>query len=341
MKCVKLNGVKEFAIGEIEEPSANGIDVIVDVKKAGICGSDIHYWDLGGPAGLVMGHEFCGIVTDPGSRDDLKIGDRITALPISPCGKCHACLSGNVQYCIHTWDTAVGLALTNPGAYALKTKIRPDMVYKVPDTLTDDEVAMTEPTAVALHAVNLAKIKLGDKVLVIGAGIIGSLSAMFAKKNGASYVAVSEANLARGNKCVQLGNADEVINALSETFKEDALKNCPEGYDVVIECCGNSAAVNSAISVVKTGGTVVLVGVSMTPINYYSVLQVTHELTVIGAIAYTKEEFKTCIDMMAAKQIDVKGCVDDIVSLDNVQSAYERLTSGKDDAVKILIDPKK
>ena len=85
MKSVAIKGLKEFELKEIDEPSINGENVVVDVKKAGICGSDIHYWDVGQPAGLVMGHEFCGIVLDPGSRNDLKIGDRVTALPISPC----------------------------------------------------------------------------------------------------------------------------------------------------------------------------------------------------------------------------------------------------------------
>ena len=90
MKSVAIKGLKEFELKEIDEPSINGENVVVEVKKAGICGSDIHYWDVGQPAGLVMGHEFCGIVLDPGSRNDLKVGDRVTALPISPCGHCDA-----------------------------------------------------------------------------------------------------------------------------------------------------------------------------------------------------------------------------------------------------------
>lgn len=341
MKCVKIKDIKEFEVSNVEEPISNGTDVIVDVKLAGICGSDIHYWDIGNPKGLVMGHEFCGIVTDCGNRNDLKVGDRVTALPISPCGECHACKSNNPQYCIHTWDKAVGLSLTNPGAYALKTSIRSDMVIKVPNNISDDEVAMVEPSAVALHAVNLANIKPADKVLVIGAGIIGQLSCLLSKLKGASYVAVSEANVKRGEKCVKLGAADEFIYALDENFASNATKECPEGYDIVIECCGNSAAVNSALTVVKTGGTVILVGVSLNPINYASSLHVTHELKVIGAIAYTKEEFSECIQLMSSKKIDVKKFVDDIVSLDDVQASYERLTSGTDDAIKILIDPNK
>lgn len=338
MKCVAIKDVKQFEIKNIEEPKANGKDVIMSVKKTGICGSDIHYWVSGSPKGLVMGHEYCGIVTDPGNREDLKVGDRITALPVSPCGKCDACKSGNIQYCKETWSHATGLSLTNPGALAPLMAVRPDMVIKVPENITDDEVAMTEPTAVGLHAVHLANIKVGDKVLVIGGGIIGLVSAMFAKMNGASLVVVSETNESRGEKAVKLNVADEWIDAKNEkTVNILTLKE----FDVVIECCGNAIAVNTALNVVKPGGTVVLVGVSMESINVYSILAVMRELTLKGAIAYTFDEFNTCLELMSKKQIDVLKFVDDIVSLEEVQASYERLTSGVDGAIKILVDPNK
>src|SRR5574344_1294490 len=140
MKSVAIKGVKQFEIKEIEEPTVDNTNVIIDVKKTGICGSDIHYWVAGGPVGLVMGHEFSGVVTSTGNREDLKVGDRVTALPISPCGKGEACLTGNPQYCPETWAHAVGLSLDNPGGLTSKIKIRPDMVLKVPDNITDEEV---------------------------------------------------------------------------------------------------------------------------------------------------------------------------------------------------------
>lgn len=340
MKCVKIKGVKEFEVSEINEPE-NSDKVIVDVKKCGICGSDIHNWVMGTPAGLVMGHEFCGIVTNPGSRKDLKVGDRVTALPISPCDNCEACKTGNPQYCPETWNNALGLSLTSPGALAPKTSIRPDMVLKVPDSISDEEVAMTEPTAVGLHAVNLANIKIGDKVLVIGAGIIGLVSAMFAKKAGASNVVISEANIARAEKAVALKVADKYYDAKDENMLKKVYEDTIKGYDVVIECCGNEPAVTSALMAVKPGGTVVLVGVATGAINIPTVVAVTRELTLKGAIAYTKEEFQTCIDLMANKEIDVLKFVSDTISLEEVQKAYERLTSGNDDAIKILVDPNK
>ena len=341
MKAVAIKDVKEFEIKEIPEPSVDSENVVIDIKKCGICGSDIHYWVAGEPMGLVMGHEYSGVVTSTGQRNDLKVGDRVTALPISPCGHCEACLSGNPQYCPETWNHATGLSLTNPGGLAKKTKVRPDMVLKLPDSVSDEEGAMVEPTAVGLHAIHLADIKVGDKVLVIGGGIIGLVSAMFAKMEGASYVALSETNKERGKKAVKLGVADEWFDAKDTKMVENLVTKTNGGFDIVIECCGNSPAVGTSLMTVEPGGTVVLVGVSLGTVTIPTIVGVMKELTIRGAIGYTKEEFQTCIDLMAEKKIDVLKFIDDIVGLKDVQTSYERLTSGTDDAVKILVDPNK
>lgn len=340
MKCVKIKGARSLVKDEIEDTKIDGKKVVIDVVKAGICGSDIHNFESGEPVGLVMGHEFSGIVVDQGSRNDLKVGDHVTALPISPCRKCFACKSGNPQYCTHTWDDALGLALTNPGAYSERISVDASLVVKLPENVTFEEGAMVEPTAVGLHAIHLADIKVGDKVLVIGGGIIGLVSAMFAKMEGASYVAVSETNELRGKKAVDLKVADEYLDA-----KDDFINKCfsktLDGFDVVIDCCGNEAAVTSAMMVTRGGGTIVLVGVSTKPITIPTVVSVLHEQTIKGAIAYTEEEFKVCVDLISHKRIDVSRFVDKVVSLDEVQNAFEELTSGVSPSVKILIDPKK
>ena len=341
MKAVAIKGVRQFEIKDIPEPKRDGKKVIIEVSKTGICGSDIHYWVNGEPRGLVMGHEFAGVVVDPGDRLDLVKGDRVTALPISPCGECEACRNGDVQFCPKTWNEAVGLSIDNPGGLTSKIAIRSDMVIKVPDNVTDEEVAMVEPLAVGLHAAHLGRIAVGDDVLVIGAGIIGLASAEFAKKEGASYVAITETNKARGEKAVDLGVADEYYDATDKDLAETLMANTNGGFDVVIECVGTGAAVNRAISMVKPGGIVVFVGVATDAEPTYTVMAVMKELFVQGAIAYTYNEFKSCIDLISRKQVDVLKFVDDIVPLERVQEAYERLTSGTDAAVKILVDPSK
>ena len=341
MKACAIKDVKQFEIKEIEEPRSDGKKVIIDVLKTGICGSDIHYWVGGEPKGLVMGHEFCGRVVDPGDRLDLEVGDRVTALPISPCGKCEPCRKGEVQFCSETWKHAVGLSIDNPGGLTGRIAVRSDMVIKVPDDMRDEEVAMVEPTAVGLHAAHLGRIAVGDDVLIIGGGIIGLVSAMFAKLEGASRVVVTETNEERGKKAIKLGVADEFRNALDPELVSDMMAKTNGGFDVVIECCGNGSAVNSALTMVKPGGIVVLVGVATDAVPTYTIMAVMKELVVQGAIAYTYDEFKACIDLIANKKINVMKFVDDIVPLEGVQKAYERLTSGNDSAVKIIVDPNK
>ena len=337
MKSVAIKGAKEFEIKEVPELEPEEGKVLIDVKKTGICGSDIHYWELGGPVGLIMGHEYCGTVIDNGGREDLKVGDKVTALPISPCGHCDACAKGNIHYCADTWTHASGLSLDNSGGLAPMLKVRSDMVLKIPDNMTFEEGALVEPTAVGYHAVNLANPNVGDNVLVVGGGIIGLVSAMFAKKSGASKVVVSETNPKRGEAAVKLGVADEWVDALNE---EEVNKNIGK-YDIVIECCGNGPAVNSALNLVRSGGTVILVGVSMTPINIATTSIVMKEVKTIGAIAYTKEEFGKCIDMIANKEIDVDKFISKTVTLEDVGASYEELYSGKSSSIKILVDPHK
>ena len=341
MKAAAIKGKKLIETTEVAEVKSDGNKVIADIILSGICGSDIHNWDAGSPVGLVMGHEICARVVDPGSRSDLKVGDRISALPVSPCGKCEACLSGNIQYCTETWTHALGLSLDNPGGLTQRIAIRPDMVIKVPDNIRDEEGAMVEPASVGLHAVHLGNVKAGDKVLVIGGGIIGLMSGLFAKLQGASYLALMEVNEERGKKSVELEVADEWFNAKDENIMQTLMAKSNGGFDVVIDASGNSSAVNSAVMASKAGGTLVLAGVATGPINFYSVLAVTKELTVKGSIAYTKREFEMVIDLMSHKRISVMKFLSDIVSLDEVQKSYERLTSGNDSAIKILVDPNK
>ena len=339
MKCVKIKGEKRLEIATIKKPVSKNGSVIIRVKACGICGSDLHYFEAGEPLELIMGHEFAGEVVDPGDRSDLKVGDRVTGLPISPCLECEACKTGNVQYCAKTWQDAVGLSLTNSGGLAEYLSCRSDMVKKIPDKVTFQDATLVEPSAVSLHAINLANIKVGDKVLIIGGGIIGLMAAEFAKLNGASYIALMETNMKRARKALKYGAINEIFNASDTNVISKALKKTNGGYDKVIECCGNQYAVSEAIMSVKPGGTIVLVGVSMTPINVPMVASVMREVTMKGAIAYTEAEFETCIELIEKKIINVHKYIDKRVNLENVQEAYLDLISGKTDNIKIIVKP--
>ena len=263
----------------------------------------------------------------------------MTGLPISPCGKCDACKHGMPQYCSETWSEAVGLTLTNSGAYAEYTSCRADMIRKIPNNVSFDAACMTEPSAVALHAINLANIKVGDSVLIVGGGIIGLMSAEFARLAGAGYIAILETNKKRGKKAVSFGKINEYYDATKEDSIARMVTKTNGGFDHVIECCGNSHAVSEAIMAVRPGGRVVLVGVSMEVVTIPTVMAVMREVTLQGAIAYTPEEFDICLKLISEKKINVTKYIDDLVPLESVQESFERLTSGRDAAVKIVIKP--
>lgn len=339
MKCIKLKNAKDLQIATIKKPVSKDGSVIIRVKACGICGSDLHYFEAGEPKELILGHEFSGIVVDPGDRVDLKVGDRVTGLPISPCGECMPCKTGNIHYCANTWTNAVGLSLTNSGGLAEFLSCRSDMVKKLSDKVSFLEGTMVEPSAVSLHAINLANIKVGDKVLIIGGGIIGLMAAEFAKLNGASYVALMETNMKRGKKAMKYGKVNEVLNATNLDVIEKSIKKTNGGFDKVIECCGNKYAVSEAIMTVKPGGTIVLVGVSLTEISIPVVASVMKEVNMQGAIAYNEHEFETVIKLIEKKIIDVSKYIDSKISLEKVQDAYLELTSGVTDKIKIVVKP--
>ena len=213
------------------------------------------------------------------------------------------------------------------------------MVKKLPDNVTFDQAAMVEPSSVSLHAVNLAKMQKGDKVLIVGGGIIGLMCAEFAKLQGASYVALLETNEKRAKKGLSYKMVDEYFNALDENTVPKLIEKTVGGFDVVLECCGNSPAVSEAIMTVRPGGTIVLVGVSLAPVQVPLVMSVMGEVTMQGAIAYTVEEFENVINLISEKKIDVLKYIDDKVELERVQESFERLTNGNDDAIKIIIKP--
>ena len=336
MKCVKIVDVKKLEVSEMEQPIANLEDVTIKIDCCGICGSDIHNWDLGQPIGLVMGHEFAGTVVDPGSREDLKVGDKVTGLPISPCLKCNACKTGNFQFCKSTWSNAVGLSLTNPGGFSEYLTCRSDMVKKVPDNVSFESACMVEPSAISLHAVNLTDIKVGEKLLIVGGGIIGLMAAEFAKMDGASYVCLLEVNENRGKKALEFGYVDEFYDPTKEDTVAKLLEKTNGGFDKVIECCGNSAAVTEAMIASKPGGKIILVGVSVSNISIPSAVSVMGEVTLQGSIAYTEQEFEKTIELISEEKIDVEKYIDKKVSIDKVQEAFEILTSGTQDDIKII-----
>ncbi len=340
MRAVVHKDAKVFQVENIPDVVSKDGRIVIEVKKEGICGSDIHVWEMGEYIDFVPGHEFCGVVLDPG-ESEFKEGDRVVALSITPCGKCEACLSGKPQCCPETWAHSPGSSVELSGGYAEKSTVRKDLARKLPDNVSYEEGAMVEPLSVSLHGARLAEIKKGDKVLVIGGGIIGLGCAMFAKMEGADFVAVSETNPNRAKKAISLGVADKIYDAKAEDYMQNAFADAPGGFDCVIDCVGLAATINAGLVLVKGGHRLVLVGIAMVPQGVQTMLATLREVSMVGSSGYNFEEFEEVIQMCADKSIDATKFIDEIIGLDGAQEAMFRLTGGDSDVVKIVIDPTK
>jgi len=342
MKAVNLIGPKKLEVTEVEKPAPVGKAAIIRVTSCGICGSDLHYWEAGigmnGLPGLVMGHEFAGVIEDTGGRQDMKSGDRVTAIPINPCGECSACRSGLVQMCLNGMKRPT-IGQNSPGAYAEYVSIRPDMVRKLPDTINDLEAAMIEPAAVCLHAVRRAGMKAGDKVLVIGGGTIGLMSAAWARINGASRIFMAEVNETRAVTAEKLQDADEVLDGKDPKMGSKIKKATSGGVDIAIDASASESGINSALTALKARGTLVLAGISLMPQPLMTLAMTCKELTVKGSFGYQIEDFDLATDFIARKMINVGKYISRTIGLTEVQQAFEILHSGTSGEVKIIIRP--
>ena len=183
MKAIYQAGPCKLGMNEnFPDPVKDGKRPIVKVEYCGICGSDVHSWEIADRTkGLVMGHEYSGIVVDPGDSTTLKVGDRVTCSPITPCGECEWCKMGRDDLCPQDYYSPGTFFKEVPGAMADYMQLgKSAYVKKLPDNMTLRAAALIEPANIGLRACQSVNVEKGDKVLVAGGGIIGVMAAQFA-----------------------------------------------------------------------------------------------------------------------------------------------------------------
>ena len=335
MRSAYLVGPKSIEIKEITPPALAPGQIGTEVQYCAICGSDLHMWEHGEPH-LAMGHEFSAKVTDPGDSD-FQIGDRVVFFCGVPCYACDMCLQGKHHLCRSFWvDDYTGINID--GGMAETYVGLAKYAYKLPDHVSDQAGAMVEPTAVAYHAVNQAGMKLGAKVLVVGGGIIGQLIGAMAARAGAAYIALSEINPQRMASAQKAGGFDAYFDAADPDQVAKMMAATNGGFDVVFECTAVLGGYMTSLLAAKPDSQVVFVGAPSGLVPILSILIVTKELHVVGSIAYSLQDYQDVIAMIA-KDFDPVRYVTDIVPLEDTQKSFERLASGNDPAIKILIKP--
>lgn len=342
MLAAMIYGIKDLRVEEVAKPKVENGEVLVKVKAATTCGTDLKIFQRGYVEGViklptVFGHEWAGEVIEVGEGVSWpKVGMRVRAGNSAPCLRCHMCQKGSFNLCedmMWLW-----------GAYAEYIKVPARMVLvnmqEIPSHVSFEEAAVTEPLACVLRGVEKANVKLGDSVAIIGAGPIGLLHLLTVKRMGAERIIVTDLIHERLEFAKELG-ADETVNAQqTDVVKKVRERTEDYGADVVIEAIGLPNTWEQALRMVRKGGTVLEFGgcPPNTEIKVSTELLHYGDVTVIGAFHTTPTHFKKALNLIASKTINVEPLITRKMPLTKIEEAFETLTTSKKD-VKIAINP--
>jgi 2-desacetyl-2-hydroxyethyl bacteriochlorophyllide A dehydrogenase len=313
---------------DLDTPEPGAGQVRVKVEACGICGSDLHM--LPSPtinAGTVMGHEFAGIVDAVGENvSRYSSGDRVCVYPFAPLD--HHDLQAAM-------DSGIGMS-DHPGAYAEAVIVDEAMLWRLPESVGFEEGALVEPLAVALHGLNIAGVTAGEPCAVIGAGPIGTMTAVALRARGVDQLVVIEKNEHRLERARKLG-----FDAIGlESVHEDALAALGGVLPaVVFECAGNPAAPNLAIELVGPGGRVILLGVLEEPVPISQLLLMLKEAQIRSSFAYRPADFDEAIALIETGKVPADELITGRAPLSQAQECFEDLLSPETEHLKVLLKP--
>ena len=306
---------------------------LVDVAYCGICGSDLHFRDVPElfPAGTVPGHEFSGRITAVGDGvSGWSAGDRVCVLPFAQCGECEVCLAGEEQVCPHAVARGVGLGTGRPGGYAERVVVDERMLFALPEAVDDRAGTLVEPLAVAIRAADLAQLREEDPVLVLGAGPIGLLTALVLRHRGIRRTVVCSRSAARARRAAALG---------FDLVAPDEVAGGTPGPACVFDCAGSPSAAQLGVEVLRPRGRLLLVGLSLAPLQLAAPLIVIKELEIRGVLTYSRTQFQAAIDLLAAGAIPIEQLITEVVPLSEAEAAFQALSEPGSEQLKILLAP--
>jgi threonine dehydrogenase-like Zn-dependent dehydrogenase len=323
----------------IENPN----DMLIRVKAVAICGSDVHGFD--GSTGrrlppIVMGHEAAGEVVETGTAvKTFKKGDRVTFDSTIYCGECFYCQNGMMNLC----DNRVVLGVSpgeyrRHGAFAEYVVIPDRIAVHLPADLSYEEAACTEPVGVAAHGVRLTSICLNDTVAVVGTGLIGNLVIQLLKTCVSGKIIAIDTESSRLEVAKSFG-ADALLNP-ADSDLEKKIKNLTfgRGADCVIEAVGAAESIRTAISIVRKGGSVTLVG-NVSP-NVEIPLQavVSRQIRLQGSCAICGE-YEMSLDLMARKKVNIKAIISATAPLSEGEAWMNKLYNKEGNLLKVVLIP--
>ncbi|MGB9907478.1 MAG: zinc-dependent alcohol dehydrogenase [Candidatus Saccharicenans sp.] len=337
MKQAVLERPRKIVFREVSKPTVSAREVLIKVKRIGICGSDIKAYYGKHPyikCPIVQGHEFSGVVADIGRRvKGLGIGDRVTVRPQLVCGRCYLCKRGDYNIC----QNLKVIGCQAEGAAQEYLKVDRSLVVKLPRGMSFEAGAMVEPVAVAVHALGQASRIKGRKVLVLGAGTIGNLTAQVAKALGASLVMITDLSPYRLRIARECG-VDQAINVTQTSLPEQLEKYFgPARADLILECVGEEKTINQAIEVARKGSEIIVVGVfDEKPRTDVGLVQ-DKELKLLGSLMYKAEDYRAAIRLIHSRKIRLKPLMSRTFSFEDYPRAYRFLEKSGDRVMKVFI----
>ena len=322
---------------DVEKPTPGVDDVLVRIRRIGICGSDIHVFHgkhpyTGYP--VVQGHEVSGVIDELGSGSTgFEKGQAVTFLPQLSCGKCYPCTHGMYHIC----NSLRVMGFQANGAAQEFFPVPKNLIVSLPDSMAAEQGVMVEPTAVAVHALRRAGDIGGKNVLVLGAGTIGNLVSQVARGLGARSVMITDLSDFR----LQIAGAcgiDYAVNSVKENLDEEILRVYgEERTDVILECVGVQATIDQAISNARKGSTIVIVGVFGEKPTIDLGLVQDRELSLIGTLMYQRKDYEKAIELINKNRVIVDKLITDTFPFDKYLDAYKYIERAKDKAIKVVI----
>jgi len=340
-RAAVLHAPHDLRIETRETPRPGPGQVAIRIAAGGICGSDLHYYLHGGFGAvrlkqpMVLGHELAGTVAELGEGvSGLAIGQKVAVNPSLPCASCRFCLAGLPQHCLDM--RFFGSAMRMPhvqGGFADILVCMAAQAVPVPDNVSLAEAAFAEPLAVCLHAVTRAGPILGRRVLVTGAGPIGLLTVLAARRAGAAEIVVTDIRDAPLAKAREIG-ADRAVNLAAEPEALSPYAAEKGQFDIAFEASGSGAAILAALPVLRPQGVLVQIGQGGDVALPISAL-VGKEIELRGSMRF-HPEFHTAVRFIAEGLIDVKSLLSAVLPLDRAVEAFD-LAADKDRSVKVQL----
>lgn len=339
-RAAVLTALNTIEMKDVPMPKAGAGRIVVKMEAVGICGSDVHYYQHGRIGDFVvkfpfiLGHECAGVVTEVGAGvHNFKVGDRVALEPGVPCGKCEFCMSGHYNLC-----PDVEFLATPPYDGCLMNYISypAEWAFHLPDNMSFEEGALVEPMAIGINAAKTGGVSLGQSVLVEGAGCIGLVSMMAAKAYGATNVYVADKIEKRLEKARELGGIP--IN-ISEKNVVDEIMSATNGrgVDVVLDCAGFSATVQTAVRVCRAGGQIVVVGMGADELNGIPLGPISAKELKITSLFRYKNLYPTTIAAISGGKINVKSIVSNRYPFEKTDEAYRDTVENIQNVVKGVI----